>query len=62
MNDSDKISFFNTNLTDILNHHSNDLIAFIAEGLDKDKLLKGFENWPSEIKVMIVDSYFEHTE
>ena len=59
MDAKEKLLFFESNITEIFDHDTNELVSFLAEVTDKSKLIKSFEAWPDEFKINIVDRYLE---
>ena len=62
MENKEIINYFNSNYLVIFNHKSNNLISFINECSDNNRLTKIMTEWPDEIKILIVKAYLSEVQ
>ncbi len=58
MDNIKKIEFFNENLEDVIRSTEYGDIKFLEESLRDKRVYELLKEWPDEIKILIVDSFF----
>ncbi len=59
MNRLQKLEFFKYNIVRLFNSQDNDLVDFIKEVINDKEIQEAVNKWPEEIKLKMVDRYFE---
>ncbi len=54
-----KIDYFNKNLNEIFHVDSQSQLFFLSECITDKRTVELLKKWPDEIKLSIIDKYFE---
>ena len=59
MNKQEKIEYFNTHIEELFDNRNQSLTSFISECLNYTEAKEILIEWPSDIKIRVVERYFK---